>query len=262
MRRWLRRMTTTPPPPRAAADGTAIPTKNHGWCACCRSDTQFEETGPWLRDQYLCTRCGAIPRFRHINLTLDRYFPGWEQMAIHESSPGTDFVRRYSSNYSWSFFFEDVPRGGEKNGSRCENLEQLTFADDTFDLFITQDVFEHVFNPGRAAAEIMRVLRPGGAHVFTAPKHKGLRETAQRAALTDSGIVHLQEAQYHGNPIGDGRSLVTWDYGDDFEACLWVWCGYPTVTYVTRDRGLGLDGEYLEVFVTRKVQAPAAIAAR
>ncbi len=183
-------------------------------------------------------------------------------MAIHESSPGTDFVRRYSSNYSWSFFFEDVPRGGEKNGSRCENLEQLTFADDTFDLFITQDVFEHVFNPGRAAAEIMRVLRPGGAHVFTAPKHKGLRETAQRAALTDSGIVHLQEAQYHGNPIGDGRSLVTWDYGDDFEACLWVWCGYPTVTYVTRDRGLGLDGEYLEVFVTRKVQAPAAIAAR
>lgn len=71
--------------------------------------------------------------------------------------------------------------------------------------------------------------------------------------------MHLQEAQYHGNPIGDGRSLVTWDYGDDFEACLWAWCRYPTVTYVTRDRSPGLDGEYLEVFVTRKVPVPPAL---
>jgi hypothetical protein len=92
--------------------------------------------------------------------------------------------------------------------------------------------------------------------VFTTPKHKGLRLTAPRVALEQGEIRYLLDPQYHGNPIGDGRALVTWDYGDDFEAHLWAWCSYPTVTYVTRDRALGLDGEYLEVFVTRKAALP------
>ena len=108
---------------------------------------------------------------------------------------------------------------------------------------------------------IMRVVKPGGAHVFTAPKHKGLRKTRQRARLDNGTIVHMLEEQYHGNPVGDGRALVTWDYGDDFELCLWSWCGYPTVPYVVRDRQLGLDGEYLEVFVTRKLTGPSPEAA-
>jgi hypothetical protein len=99
----------------------------------------------------------------------------------------------------------------------------------------------------------MRVLKPGGAHVFTTPKHAGLRRSYRRAEIDRIGQVkHLKEPLYHGNPIGDGRSLVTWDYGGDFEFLLWEWAGYPTATYVTRDRNLGIDGEFLEVFVTRK----------
>jgi SAM-dependent methyltransferase len=195
---------------------------------------------------------------RAINRTLDGCFPGWEAQSIHESSPSNDFVRRFASNYSWSFFFEGVEPGTLHAGSRCENLEALTFADDTFDIFVTQDVFEHVFRPDLAAREIMRVIRPGGAHVFTAPKHKGLRQTRQRSRRENGRLVHLLDEQYHGNPIGDGRALVTWDYGDDFEVCLWEWCGYPTVTYVMRDRSLGIDGEYLEVFVTRKLERSPA----
>jgi SAM-dependent methyltransferase len=206
-----------------------------------------------LRDQYLCAQCGSIPRFRALNLILDRYFPSWEHANIHESSPSNEYVRRYSEHYSCSYFFEGVDPGSLHQGTRCENLERLTFADNLFDLFVTQDVFEHVFQPDCAIREIMRVLKPGGAHVFTAPKHKGLRQTRQRARHDGAGVVHLMEPEYHGNPIGDGRALVTWDYGDDFEQYLLAWCGYPTITYVTRDRSLGLDGEFLEVFVTRKV---------
>jgi SAM-dependent methyltransferase len=229
---------------------------NVGWCACCRTDTEFIETGVWLRDQYLCARCGSIPRLRAVNLTLDRYFPGWEQSTIHESSPANDFISRYCQRYSCSFFYEGVTPGSEHLGNRCENLEALTFTDEAFDLFVTQDVLEHVFRPDRAVKEIMRVLKPGGAHVFTAPKHKGLRSTVQRARLDSGTIVHVLEPRYHGNPIGDGRALVTWDYGDDFELYLWEWCRHPTVTYIVRDRQLGIDGEFLEVFVTRKLIGP------
>jgi SAM-dependent methyltransferase len=228
------------------------PVHHSGYCHCCRAEATFSIEGPWLRDEYRCLTCGSIPRQRHLQYVLDTYFVGWEQARMHESSPSNGLLSAQSTDYSASQFFDRVPLGSSYRGVRCENLEQLTFADETFDLFITQDVFEHVFNPDRALRDIMRVLKPGGAHVFTAPKHRHVARSYPRARLVDGQVEYLMEQVYHGNPIGDGRSLVTWDYGHDVEHLMAQWCGYPPVTYVTRDRRLGIDGEYLEVFVIRK----------
>jgi ubiquinone/menaquinone biosynthesis C-methylase UbiE len=138
-------------------------------------------------------------------------------------------------------------------------LECLTFPDASFDIFITQDVFEHIFNPAKAAKEIARVLKAGGVHVFTAPKHKDLATSYPRAAVRGNGdIEYIHEAQYYGNPIGDGRSLVTWDYGSYFEQLYASWSNCYVTTYITRDRNLGLDGEFLEVFVAQKSSIPQA----
>jgi SAM-dependent methyltransferase len=226
---------------------------NMEYCTCCRQKVAFKITGPWLRDQYICLSCGSIPRQRALNLMLDTYFPQWAKLEIHESSPSNDFVARWCERYTKSQFYDNAPLGGSIHGIRCENLERLSFEDERFDIFITQDVMEHVFHPEKAIKEIMRVLKPGGAHVFTTPKHKSVRQSYRRAIIKNGKVQHLLEPQYHGNPIGDGRALVTWDYGDDFEVLLWQWCGYPTATFITKDRQYGIDGEYLEVFITRKI---------
>lgn len=228
-------------------------TTNPGYCSCCRRQVIFELRGPWARDEYVCTSCGSIPRQRHLNHILERYFPGWEGLALHESSPSNDYVAKWCRCYSSSQLLTGVACGELLGGVRCENLEALTFAAESFDLFITQDVLEHVLEPDQAVREVVRVLKPGGAHVFTAPKNKNLRVSRPRTQLRDGVVVNLVEPEFHGNPVADGRSLVTWDYGDDFESLLWSWCGYPTTTYVTRDRSLGIDAEYIEVFVTRKI---------
>ena len=228
-----------------------------GYCPCCRANTTFKIWGEWLRDAYLCATCGSIPRQRHIQVVLDRSFVGWEHMAVHESSPGNDFISRYCSGYTASQYFDDVPRGEMRDGVRSEDLEALTFAAETFDLFLTQDVLEHVFHPDRAIAEVHRVLKPGGAHVFTAPKHKGLLETRVRARVrADGSVEHLLEPEYHGNPIGDHRSLVTFDYGYDLEQLLSDWSGVSVEVVHTRDRHRGLDAEFNEVFVIRKPGEP------
>jgi SAM-dependent methyltransferase len=163
------------------------------------------------------------------------------------------FFSEQAKHYSYSYFYDDVPIGSRnKDGHLCQNLENLTFPDGTFDVFITQDVLEHVFNPNLALREIMRVVCLNGIHIFTAPKHKNLLKSYQRARLSDGDIQHLHEAVYHGSPIGDGRSLVTWDYGADFDDLIAEWSGYCTSNFIIRDRTHGIDGEYLDVFVTSK----------
>ena len=75
--------------------------------------------------------------------------------------------------------------------------------------------------------------------------------------MSDGTIHYNHEPEYHGNPVGDGKSLVTWHYGNDFEELLSEWSGLTVTTYVTRDRSLGIDGKFLEVFVMRKKLYPA-----
>lgn len=226
--------------------------KNEGYCHCCRNTVTFTSKYSWLRDHYSCSACSSIPRQRHLFHILDKYFPNWEEKNIHESSPSNDQIKKYAKLYTASQFFNNITLGDYHENIRCENLESLTFDNESFDLFITQDVLEHVFNPNIACKEIMRVLKIGGAHVFTTPKDRLLKKSSPRAVLDNGEVIHLKEEDYHGNPIGEGRSLVTWNYGDDFEYLINQWCGFTTLTYITRDDSLGLDGEFLEVFVTLK----------
>jgi len=228
---------------------------NRGYCVICRKETVFVEYDPWKRDFYKCMRCQSIPRQRAIINTLNIFFPDWHNLTIHESSPGgisSNFIRDNCKNFSVSHFFQDVELGGCKQGCRCENLEKMTFDDASFDLLVTQDVFEHIMDPHAAFSEIARVLKPGGAHVFTMPWYGKQEKSKRRAKLEDGKIVHLTEPVYHGNPIDASGSLVTYDWGRDFTDIIYSACGMTTVIYLVINRKLGLDAEFLEVFISRK----------
>ncbi len=45
----------------------------------------------------------------------------------------------------------------------------LPFPDETFDSFLSSEVFEHVFNPDEMLIEIHRVLKPGGKGLISTP---------------------------------------------------------------------------------------------
>lgn len=178
--------------------------------------------------------------------------PHWRSLTLHESSPTIPFLNK-CIHYSYSFYFPEIAPGQlHPGGARCENLEALTFPDESFDLFVTQDVLEHVFHPDLAVREITRVLKPGGIHLFTTPRHPMAASRCRARIAADGTVEYLLEAVYHGNPIDPQGSLVTWDYGMDFDALVSSWSGYLTSCYVIRDRARGIDGEFLDVWVTRK----------
>ena len=251
----------------AAAGAEKIVWRNTGHCTICGGPSEFIARHPWFRDYYLCSRCGTCPRQRATVYFLNQLRPNWRQAVVHESSPCIDYFARQCPGYTASFFDEKQPLGSKIGvgapispllaETQCENLEKLTFNDGTFDIVITQDVMEHVFRPDLVFAEVMRVLKPGGLYLFTAPKHKTIFNSYPRALLQEGKVVHLRPPMYHGNPIGDG-SLVTWDYGTDFDDLIMRWSGYVASTYIIRDRHLGIDGEFLEVFAVTRDQANEA----
>lgn len=105
-----------------------------------------------FRDYYVCEKCGSIPRERALMKVIESYYPNWRDLKIHESSPcgrGASLKLRGGANgYLATQFFPGVPLGGiHQSGWRNEDLENQTFADGSFDLVITQDVFEHIFDP-------------------------------------------------------------------------------------------------------------------
>ena len=141
---------------------------------------------------------------------------------------------------------------------RCENLEALSFPDGSLDLQVSQDVMEHVLNPERAFREIARVLKPGGAHVFTVPLVRKHRDTVPRVRQRpDGSLEHLLEPQYHDNPVSDMGSLVATDWGYDICGFIHRVSGLTTTMIVIDDLSKGIRAEYIEVLVSRKISLNA-----
>lgn len=227
---------------------------NPGYCPICAAETTFIEYGEWLRDEYKCARCGSIPRFRALIEVLETHLPQWRNLAIHESSaagPASDKLARECRNYTLTYFFPAVPPGEMYQGVRCENLEAQTFADQSFDLVITQDVMEHILHPDRALREIARTLKPGGAHVFTVPWYYW-KKTLVRVVEENGEIKHPEPPDYHGNPIDARGSLVIHEWGEDFIDYVYRASGLTTVAIRIHDRSKGIDAKFIEVFISRR----------
>jgi len=119
------------------------------------------------------------------------------------------FKERYP-HVSGSEYFGPPHKGGDLiDGLRNEDIQNLSFDDESFSLIISLEVLEHVPFPDRAFRELRRCMKPGGRALLTAPFKQGANEDEIRAHLTDEGeIEHLMEPEYHGNPIDpDGGAL-------------------------------------------------------
>jgi SAM-dependent methyltransferase len=230
--------------------------RTHGHCPICAKPALFTAYKSWFRDYFVCMTCGSLPRERALMDVLNSWHPKWRDVTIHESSPSNRAasakLQEGCGSYIATQFLPELALGTTLNGMRNENLECLTFSDESIDLHITQDVFEHVLDPAAAFCEIARTLRPGGLHIFTVPLTQKVEPSRVRARRTPFGIRHYYPEQYHGNPVGDGRSLVTTDWG--YDICDHIFRSSGLFTHVIQIDNMekGLRAAFLEVLVTIK----------
>jgi SAM-dependent methyltransferase len=232
--------------------------RHEGWCPICEQATTFSATEAWLRDHYLCERCRSLPRERALMVVLQTRFPDWRRLRIHESSPEmrglSAKLARECPGYVPSQYDPAVPCGALEPGGRwrSEDLEHQTFETGSFDVVITQDVFEHIFDTDAAFREVQRTLRPGGAHLLTTPLVRAEAASRRRAELGPDGVRHFEPPEFHGNPMSADGSLVTWDWGYDIVDRIRTCTSDDAWRIMVPIPALGIVAAYLDVIVIER----------
>jgi len=77
--------------------------------------------------------------------------------------------------------------------------EELPFADDTFDIVLSDNVIDHAEQPLRIVDELVRVLKPGGLLYFTVNVHHPMYDLVSRA----HGLWNAVGLKFELSPFAD-----------------------------------------------------------
>lgn len=252
-----------------------------GLCTYCRSQRDFiVSSGVWLgenvnlREGLVCPVCGLSNRLRLLFKAVEEFAGSPENLLRRRAY----VAERVTPFYSRLAARIDDLTGSEYLGAHCapgrrrrvglravrhEDLCQLSFPDESFDLVIHADVLEHVPDLRRALAELRRVTRPGGGMFFSVPFLHDRTEDEVRASLeADGTIVHHLPPVYHGNVIDRKGVLAYRTYGWSLLQTLREMGFAAAEAGVLSDLDLGFvssnspAGDFMEPVVFRALRAP------
>jgi SAM-dependent methyltransferase len=218
-----------------------------------------------LRESILCLRCGSFNRQRQLATVVLRPYP--EHRTLRDFGASGKTLRVYNTEaygavhdaleslpgYVASEFLDAGTASGETiDGQLHQDLQQTSFPDAAFDLVLSADVFEHVPDPYRAHAEVMRILAPGGRHVMTVPIDLRAESDVTRATLDAQGAVqHHTEPEFHGDQLRPDGILVYTSFGREMlDRCAAI--GFDVSVFQLRALSSGLLGANNFVIELRK----------
>lgn len=190
--------------------------QDHGQCLACGQDVQWI-IDPWFenhmhayREGMRCSSCNLISRQRAVMFYLQLLARPGDRIYFQEQSSAAFALAQARLAGCEVMGSEYTP----VLGCRCENVEQLSFADCEFDFVVSQDVFEHVEHPWQGFRECFRVLKPGAHMLMTVPfpgQPVAVSIDRRRAGLPD---------YFHGDPHRESGALVYTDFGWDLVSRL------------------------------------------
>ena len=235
----------------------------YGNCAVCNSpqpfivDYQFAEQidgrcVPNWRERLICPNCGCNSRQRLIIHKIFNYYKSDMQILMYERATNVfEKVKREIPEVKGFEYLGDECQGKNViDGIDCEDICELSYADEEFSLLVSNDVFEHVYNYEAAFREAYRVLEPGGKMIFMVPFDGNKNTTIRRVEKGKEGIIFTDSQWYHDCPITGQKPLLVyqifgWDILDTLKKCGFSDV-YAKVYYGLKEGYLGYLPLYFE----------------
>jgi SAM-dependent methyltransferase len=179
---------------------------NKVYCPVCNST--FRKFLPYghvqTRKNALCPKCFSLERHRLIWLYLqNRSHFFIDQLKVLHIAPEQCFYKRFKKQANLEYITGDLesPIADVKF-----DIQEIPFADNSYDVVICNHVYEHVPDDKQAMAEIYRIVKPGGFAISLVPVEFDREQTYEDPSITDP-----RERQKHFNQKDHYRI-----YGKDF----------------------------------------------
>jgi glycosyltransferase involved in cell wall biosynthesis len=202
-----------------------------GFCTISGTNTEFTISSENLREDIVAASSSSINRHRQLVCALSMALFGhpnstlgtitdhiWTRnmriyMAEANSVLANFFANRLGPNscVRSEYYGPDRRSGDVIDGILHQDLQRTSFADASFDVVITNDVFEHIPDAITAEKEVMRILKPGGVYCFTVPFLPASEHDHVLAELNADGkIQYLTEPQYHSDPLRPAEGILVY----------------------------------------------------
>ena len=192
------------------------------YCHYCRQSTEMAYRSLWsynLREGLTCKKCGLNTRQRLMSYLIRQCVQDGFRIYLYEQR--TRFFARIRDTLPQcelvgSEYLGESRAPGERVGKLIhEDAANLSFESDSFDIIVSQDVFEHVPDIDAAFREAFRVLKKGGILLLSVPFFWDKEKTEKCAVIEDGQVMILRSPVYHGNPMSRKGSLVYHNFGWD-----------------------------------------------
>jgi hypothetical protein len=207
--------------------------KVKGFCIPCYKEVDFivdMQSGgkkindlyyPNLRERLVCPLCHMNNRQRLVATIIKQTVIDERKKVIYFMEQVTPIFLYFKNLYKnkiiigSEYLGAHFKSGEEYEGINHQDIENLSFRDDSIDLIVSNDVFEHVPNPQKAFSECYRTLKKNGIMIFTIPFYSDLSKSVSRANLEGGVVNFILPKVFHGNPVTQDVSLVFTDVGGD-----------------------------------------------
>jgi SAM-dependent methyltransferase len=186
-----------------------------GFCPICNGKSLFILNSPpeLMRNHAVCMGCGSCSRHRHLALTLLRAFSNiplaslsdfrrHPEIRILNTSTQGPLAEALGNaeNIIHSEYIDDAKPGEIRNQIMNQDLQNLSFSNDSLDVILSEDVLEHIPDIEKAFREIHRVLKPCGVHIFTIP-YQFDKKSRPLFELKGGKPRLFEPIEYHGDPF-------------------------------------------------------------
>lgn len=118
------------------------------------------------RKNALCPRCGSLERHRLYYLYLKKLIPATKRVKVLHFAPEKILTNLFKSYKNIEYLSVDID---PKNAMKKENITNLSFANNSFDIIFCSHVLEHIEDDLKAMRELYRVLSEEGFAILQVP---------------------------------------------------------------------------------------------